>query len=45
MRRQKSEEGGHPELSGWTERRQKKANEGLQTRERERIGSEEVERH
>lgn len=33
VRRQKSEEGGHPELSGWTERRRKKANEG-QTRER-----------
>lgn len=32
----KSEEGGHPELSGWTERRRKKANEGLQDRERER---------
>lgn len=39
--------GGYPELSGWTERRRKKANEGLQTRElkRKSTGVKKVERN
>lgn len=40
---QKNEEGGYPELSGWTERRRKKANERLQTRDRKSKGAKQIE--